>query len=304
VAERVPLPPLSAIRVFEAAARLKSFTRAGEELGMSQAAVSWQIKALEERLGTSMFRRLPREVVLTPAGERLAAAAGQAMNLLRTAIADLSETASGVLAITTLQTFAAQWLVWRMGAFQLAHPQIALRLDTSPRLVDLEHENFDLAIRAGPGKWPGLETVLLIPSVYTPLCAPELAQRIGGLEQPEQLLEAPLIGEPADWRAWFAEVGLGEAERRERFGFAADTQQFEVASALAGQGIALASPIFFHREIEAGRLVQPFEAVVAGPGDYWLAYPETRRRSPKIAAFRDWIVEAARSDPAVARYAK
>src|SRR5271154_5004448 len=126
--------PLSAIRIFEAAARLKSFTRAAEELGVTQAAVSWQVKALEQRLGQALFRRLPREVALTAAGERLALAASEAMRLLRTALTDLADQADGVLAITTGQSIAIQWLAPRIGAFQLAHPRIAVRLDTGERL--------------------------------------------------------------------------------------------------------------------------------------------------------------------------
>src|SRR5450432_2028877 len=164
--------PLSAIRVFEAAARLKSFTRAAEELGMTQAAVSWQVKALERRLGQVLFRRLPREVALTPAGERLARAATEAVGLLRGALADLIETGEGVLAITTLQSLATQWLAPRLGGFQLAHPNIAVRLETSGRVVDLAREPFDLAIRSGPGDWSGLESVYLFPAHVTPLCAP------------------------------------------------------------------------------------------------------------------------------------
>ena len=129
--------PLSAIRVFEAAARLGSFTRAAAELGMTQAAVSWQVKALEQRLDQPLFRRLPREVALTPAGERLARAASEAMTVLRSAFADLSASSDGVLSITTLQTFASQWLAPRVGGFQLANPGVAVRFDTSSRLVDL-----------------------------------------------------------------------------------------------------------------------------------------------------------------------
>ena len=139
--------PLSALRIFEAAARLGSFTRAADELGVTQAAVSWQVKALEQRLGQPLFLRLPREVALTPAGERLARAASEAMSLLRTALADLSETGQGVLVISALQSLASQWLAPRLGAFQLAHPEIAVRLETSARVVDLTRENIDVALR-------------------------------------------------------------------------------------------------------------------------------------------------------------
>src|SRR5579862_2207644 len=149
--------PLSAIRVFEAAARLLSFTRAAEELGITQAAVSWQVKALERRLDQPLFRRLPREVALTPAGERLGRAATDAIGLLRSAISDISDSGEGVLAISTMQTMATQWLAPRLGSFQLAHPKIAVRLESSSQIVDLTHDGFDVALRSGQGDWPGLD---------------------------------------------------------------------------------------------------------------------------------------------------
>src|SRR3954471_11862263 len=148
--------PLSAIRVFETAARLLSFTGAARELGMTQAAVSWQVKALERRLDQPLFRRLPREAALTPAGERLARAATEALGLLRGAVADLSDTGEGVLAISTLQTVATQWLAPRLGGFQVAHSKIAVRLESTSQIIDLSRDSFDVAIRTGSGGWPGL----------------------------------------------------------------------------------------------------------------------------------------------------
>ena len=293
--------PLSAFRVFEAAARLGSFTRAAEELGMTQAAVSWQVKALEKRLHQTLFKRLPREVVLTPAGERLARAATEAMTLLRGAVSDLSETSEGVLAITTIQTFAGQWLAPRLGAFQLANPNIALRLDTWPELRDLLRDNLDLAIRSGNGEWPGLEAVWLMPSIFSPLCSPALCERLQ-LKAPRDLLHAPRIGEAAWWRRWFAEAEVDTTEDHPGVVFQADVQQYEVASAMAGQGVALGSPIFFQREIAAGLLVQPFELAAHNSQGYFVAYPEERRRSPKIQRFRDWVLAEARADPMAQRY--
>ena len=200
--------PLSAIRIFEAAARLKSFTRAADELGVTQAAVSWQVKALERRLDQPLFRRLPREVALTPSGERLARAAGEAMSLLRAALSDLTETGDGVLAITTLQSLATRWLAPRLGGFQLAHPKIAVRLDTSGQLVDLNHEGFDVALRSGSGDWPGLECIYLFDAGRTPLCTPQLRADLGGLKRPEELLAATLVGLDEDWSEWFAAAGV------------------------------------------------------------------------------------------------
>lgn len=291
--------PLASIRVFEAAARHRSFTRAAEELGMTQAAVSWQIKALEGRLGQTLFRRLPREVALTEAGERLARAASEAMTVLRRAFSDLLDADQAVLSITTLATLATQWLAPRLGGFQLAHPELAVRLDTAAHVVDLSREGFDVGIRSGAGDWPGVEAVKVMPSVFTALCSPAFAAQ-HGIRTARDLLKAPRIGLDKEWAVWFAACGLaadGHAPSRLR----ADYQALEVASALGGQGVALASPILFAREIAAGLLVQPVACAVELIPDYayWLVWPEGRRRSTKIARFRDWILAEAEADPAI-----
>lgn len=297
--------PLSAIRVFEAAARLGGFTRAAEELGMTQAAVSWQVKALEQRLGQPLFRRLPREVALTASGERLARAATEAMNSLRGALSDISDRSDGVLAITTLQTFAMQWLAPRLGAFQVAHPQIAVRVETSNRVVDLLREEADVGIRAGKGGWPGLEALPLFPTSQTVLASPALLERLPPLTSPQDLVDAPRIGAAWEWALWFRAAGVDppsdalEAAPR----LIGDTQTLEVATALAGQGFALASPVLFSGELESGRLVQPFPVTVAMGQTYWLVYPQDRRRARKIAAFREWVLACVAADPAVDRYA-
>jgi len=292
--------PLSAIRVFEAAARLQSFTRAAEELGVTQAAVSWQVKALERRLDQPLFVRRPREVALTPAGERLARAASEAMSALRTALSDLTESGDGVLAITTLHTVANQWLAPRIGAFQISHPKIAVRIDTSGAIIDLARENMDVAIRSGSGAWPGLETHYLFPNIHAPLCTPEMQERLG-LATAQDLLDAPRIGAPEEWAVWFAAAGVGESlVTTPRL--AGDSQTLEVASALGGQGVALANPILFAGEIGSGRLVMPVPIHAHyGPG-YWLAYPADRRRAPKIRAFRDWLLACVTDDPMIKDY--
>lgn len=289
--------PLASIRVFEAAARLKSFTRAAEELGMTQAAVSWQIKTLEGRLGQSLFRRLPREVQPTEGGERLSRAATEALVLLRRAVSDLTEADEAVLSITTLATLATQWLAPKLGGFQVANPDLAVRLDTAPHLVDLTRENFDVGLRSGSGDWPGLESVRLMPSVFTPLCSPEMAERLK-LTAPADLIDAPRIGIEKEWAAWFALVGVApKAQPASRL--TADYQALEVAAAMGDQGVALASPILFAREIAKGLLVRPFPQTVELSAGYWLVWPHERRRARKIARFRDWLVDMAATDPAI-----
>lgn len=293
-----PLPSLSTVRVFEAVARRLSFTRAAEELGMTQAAVSYQIKALEDRLGQPVFERRGREIALTRAGERLAGASTEAMTLLRNAFADLQTKAEGVLAVTALISLSAAWLVPRLGRFQLDNPRLAVRLDTSARLIDLLHEDFDVGIRAGMGEWPGLTAHKLFPSLYTPLCTPRVWERLGAPAEPEHLRTAPLIGIREEWERWFSAAGadVPAIEIGPRVGY--DSQQFDVTAALAGQGVALASPIFFAPEIAAGRLLRPFPTVCSEGHHYWLAYPHARRAAPKIKLFRDWLLAEVASDEA------
>ncbi|WP_282007960.1 LysR substrate-binding domain-containing protein [Brevundimonas aveniformis] len=292
--------PLNSLRVFEAAARFGSYTRAAEALGMTQAAVSWQIRSLETRLEQTLFHRVGREMQLTSAGERLADAAGEAMAVLRAALDEVTEGEETVLAITTLQTLASLWLAPRLGGFQLAHPRLAVRLDTSARPVDLRREGMDIAIRAGNGDWPGLESIHLMPALITPLCTPDLVETLS-LDDPEALINAPRVGADEEWQLWFAQAGLGDAPPPSSR-FQAETQMIEVASALGGRAVALGSPIFFAADLASGRLVQPFETVASFADGYWLAWPAERRRTAKIAAFRTWILEAAAHDSMIARH--
>lgn len=296
--------PLSAIRVFEAAARLLSFTRAADELGMTQAAVSWQVKALERRLDQALFRRLPREVALTPAGERLARAATDAMTSLRAALSDISDSGAGVLTITTLQTFAIQWLAPRLGAFQVAHPEIAVRLDSANHVVDLMRGEADVAVRSsrGNGEWPGLESILLFPAAQTVLATPAAMAAMGSDPQPRDLLSVERIGSDAEWSAWFVNAGVeapGAAPAAPRI--TADNQVLEVAAAVANGAVAIGSPVMFAPDIASGRLVQPFEVYITDVGGYFLVYPKDRRRARKIAAFRDWLLDHVRVDRSAQR---
>lgn len=285
-----PLPPLPAVRAFEAAARLGSFTRAADELHMTQAAVSYQIKQLERRLGLVLFHRQPRQVVLTPAGARLAPAVLDAFRQLRTAFEQALERVDTQLAITALPTIAATWLVPRLGAFQLAHPQLAVRLDTAVQLVDLTQGEFDVGIRIGAGDWPGVDADFLLPSLFTPLCSPALRER---LRTPADLLALPRFGRERWWRAWFEAAGLPDADLAAKPGVELDVEQHAVTAAVAGHGVAITSPLFFEQDLAAGHLLQPFDVVVRDQRDYWLTYPTALRSSDKIGAFRSWLLAQA-----------
>jgi len=285
------LPPLAAIRAFEAAARLGSFTKAAEELGMTQAAVSYQIKILEERFGASLFVRKTREISLTEAGGRLAPRALEAFALLSESWESARNGAAGILSVTTLQTFASNWLAGRLGEFQLMHPRIAVRLDASSRLVDLSREEFDLGIRTGSGNWPGLIVHFLFKADYTPMLSPGLAESVGGIRIPADLYKLPFLG-PGDpwWANWFAAAGETFQPERVIQGPTLGVQALESIAAMNGQGVAILSRDLYPVELAQHRLLQPFEAVGSDGDGYWLVYPESRRNAPKVRAFRDWIL--------------
>jgi LysR family glycine cleavage system transcriptional activator len=295
---RMSLPPLASVRVFEAAARHLSFTRAASELGMTQAAVSYQIKLLEERLGTPLFLRRPRGLVLTEAGERLAPEVGRAFDLLRAAFAEFAATEGGTLIINTMHTFASQWLAPRLGRFQLIHPAIAVRLETTPRVIDFTREEADVVVRAGRGNWPGLTAIRLLDVRFTPMLSRGLADSIGGIREPADILKLPLIdaGDPW-WVVWLTAHGLPLDVLQRQTAPSLDTQALDANAAMAGLGVALLTPAYYRQELTDGRLVQPFGRVIDDGTGYWLAYPEGRRNVPKIKAFRDWIVAEAAKEP-------
>lgn len=290
------LPPMSAVRVFEAAARHQSFTRAAEELGMTQAAVSYQIRMLEDRVGTPLFIRMPRQVQLTARGQQLAPAVTQAFEALRAAFAGIEETVQSVIALTTLTTFAANWLIPRLGRFQQLFPNIAVQVSVDQKVLDLAQSEFDIGIRSGSGEWPGLEAHLLFPNQFTPVCSPELI-RGHTLQEPRDLLKFPIIS-PNDpwWRDWFAAAGIPDIDLSRRLDNSLGVQQFEGMAAMAGQGFALINPYFFPADLAAGRLVRPFDLLATTDRGYWLVYPKAQKRSAKIQAFRDWVLSEVASD--------
>jgi LysR family transcriptional regulator, glycine cleavage system transcriptional activator len=288
------LPPLAAVRAFEAASRLMSFTRAAAELGMTQAAVSYQIKLLEDRLGEPLFLRRPRDLALTEAGEHLAPRVRDAFDLLRDTFAGFEAREQSTLIINTMHTFAAQWLAPRLGVFQLMHPNIAVRLETTSRVVDFTREEVDVVIRSGHGVWPGLTAAKLLDVRFTPMLSPQLATSVGGINEPRDILKLPLI-EPRDpwWIQWFNEYGLPLRVLEEQTTPSLNMQALDANAAMAGQGVALLTPAFYAQEVADGRLLQPFEKVLGEGSSYWLAYLESRRNVKKIKTFRDWVVAEA-----------
>jgi LysR family transcriptional regulator, glycine cleavage system transcriptional activator len=292
------LPPLSAIRAFEAAARHGSFTKAAEELGMTQAAVSYQVKLLEDRVGAPLFLRQPRKVVLSDAGKRLAPAVAEAFQRLNAAFANLRETDGNVLSVTAVNTVCTNWLVPRLGRFQVAHPNIAVRLEASSRLVDFTQEDFDIGIRGGQGNWPGLKAHMLFPVLMTAVASPDFLKRHGPITKAEDLFNVTVLdGKDECWDRWFAAAGITQMRPLKGAGVEMPTQQMLGSAAMAGQGIALLTPALFDADLEAGRLVQVLP-IVCSDNDmqYWLVHRDGRQNVPKVKAFRDWVLSEVEQD--------
>jgi LysR family transcriptional regulator, glycine cleavage system transcriptional activator len=292
------LPPLAAIRVFEAAARHLSFTRAAEELGMTQAAVSYQVKVLEERVGAPLFLRLSRAVELTPAGRALAPAASEALERLASAFAAARKDTGGVLSLSVVPTFAAHWLAPRVGGFQLKYPEIAVRITATREVADFTRDDVDVAIRGGDGEWPGLVAHRLITIYFAPMLSPKLAARLGAPRQPADLLTFPLIGSDDPWwSAWFAAHGIDDYTPAGRPVTHMGDQHLEARAAIGGQGVAILTPAFYTAEVESGLLMQPFGEAREEGHSYWLCYPQARRNVPKIKAFREWVLAELEAGP-------
>lgn len=284
------LPPLSAVRVFEAAARHENFTSAAAELGMTQAAVSYQIRLLEERLGVPLFRREKKRVILTAAGRRAMPEVSRAFDALDGAFAEIRAEDEGLLTISTSATFANTWLAWRLGGFQMAHADMAVRLLVDERLTDFVSDDTDVAIRAGKGGWAGLEIEQLLKIDFTPMCSPEFLRRNGGTITPEDLLYLPQISPQDPWWSWWLREAGVEVDDCVRPGVRLDSQANEGHAAMAGQGVAMLTPFFWRNDLAEGRLVQLFDQLSTRGYGYWLCYPEHRKRVPKIRRFRDWLI--------------
>jgi len=255
------LPPLNSLRAFEAAARQLNFERAGDEIAVTASAVGQQVKALETWLGRPLFVRLPSKgVALTSVGERYAAALTELLDRLDEATARaLRAETSRALTVSTLASFAANWLIPRLGSLRERHPDLEVRVSVSSSRTDFAREDVDVAIRSGLGSYPGLRSDLLLEETFFPVCSAAL------LDDPTRPLR-----EPSNLR-----------------------HHTLVQAAAAGQGVALATNVLIGDYLEAGRLVRPFPHEVRGRYQYYVVCPEATADRPAIAAFRAWLAEAA-----------
>jgi len=293
------LPPLSAVRVFEAAARHENFTAAAVELSVTQAAVSYQVNLLEKRLGVLLFHRQGKRVALSDVGRRLAEKLSGAFAVMEAAFDAIRKDDAAMLTISTTNTFANEWFAWRLGSFQIANRNLGVRLHADDAPVDFARDEVDLAVRFGAGKWAGLLSESLLQEVCTPMCSPAFLAANGGRFAPADLLTLPQIS-PQDplWLQWFRAAGVKVPEGLFRQGVHMDSQAHCGNAAIAGQGVALLAPFFWQNDIAEGRLVCPFPDEVDTGVGYWLVYPDHRRNLPKVRRFREWLLAEISKDKA------
>ena len=293
--ERRRLPPLNALRAFEAAARHLNFSRAADELSVTPGAVSQQIQNLEDYVGAALFKRTPKGLLLTDAAQTALPALREAFDRLAEAASLLTAAVDGRrLTLTAPPSFAAKWLVPRLGAFERVHPQVDVWLSAAIELVDLTAGEVDIAIRYGAGRYPGLEVKRLFSETVIPVASPDhLAEH--ALNTPADLANHILLhdGSPdlddscPDWSMWLAARGLKgiDGMRGPRF----NQSSLVIEAAVNGRGVALAKRTLAAADLEAGRLVAPLQIATAVDFAYYLVHPKAKGRLPQVKAFVSWI---------------
>lgn len=291
------LPQLNALKSFEAAARHESFTRAAEELCVTQGAVSHQVKALESELGVKLFNRQRQRLIITEAGREYLNVVRDALDRIAMGTERLVQRqAAGVLTVSTSPDFAAKWLVHRLGRFAEAHREIDLRVSASPHHVDFAREDVDLAVRHGDGNWPGLDAVRLCPEKLFAVCSPKLVTGRNRVAGPADVLKFSLLHLDTSeaWAKWFdaAGVATGAALR----GPTLNRASMLIDAAVDGQGVALARTTLAAWDLLNKRLVRPFGVALPLSKCYWIVCPRATAALPKIALFRDWLLAEAADD--------
>src|SRR6516225_2643003 len=293
---RPRLPPLNALKAFEAAARHESFTRAAEELCVTQGAVSHQVKALEAELAIKLFNRERQRLIITEAGRDYLAVVRDALDWIAVGTERLLQRQNaGVLTVSTSPDFAAKSLVHRLGHFAEAHSTIDLRVSATMHHVDFAREDVDMAVRHGDGNWPGLDAVELSAEQLFAVCSPKLlsGRRLG---KPADILKFPLLhlDSRADWRKWLRVAGI--SDDNVRHGPVLNRASMVIDAAINGQGIALARTTLAAWDLLNGRLVRPFPESLRLSKTYWIVCPKATSKVPKIVTFRGWLLAEASQD--------
>lgn len=289
------LPPLNALRVFEATSRLFSAKRAAEELHVTPAAVSHQIKLLESHLGFPLFKRLNRQLILTELGQRYAAILQNVFKQLVDETTKLTRNLRSLLTISVEPAFAIYWLIPRLDQFKKLHPQIELRISANYEVIDLKKSDIDIGIRWGSGQYAGLKTQLLFHNEIFPVCSPKLLKK-HSIRKPNDLQHQVLLHETAaialadypDWRDWVKETKADKVNPE--VGLYFETGYLVIQAAIDGQGIALERAALVESAIKSGKLVRPFKhSLHETKNGYFLVYAENRQEDAKIQAFVKWM---------------
>ena len=286
------LPPLNALRAFEASARQLSFTKAAEELLVTQAAISHQIKSLEEFLGIKLFMRKNRSLLLSEEGQSYYLDIKDVFNLLHDATEKLlARGAKGAITVSLQPSFAIQWLVPRLNAFNLLHPDIDVRIKAVDQPDNSLTEDVDVAIYYGRGRWPNLQADRLQQGYLVPVCSPLLLAGNKKLEKLSDLTNHTLLHDTSrrDWKRWFKEIGVKGTNVNH--GPIFSHSSMVVQAAVHGQGIALAHNVLAKPDIDSGRLIKPFEEVLRSKNSYYVVCREHQADIGKISAFRDWVLD-------------
>jgi LysR family transcriptional regulator, glycine cleavage system transcriptional activator len=288
------LPQLNALKAFEAAARHVSFTRAAEELCVTQGAVSHQVKALEAELGIKLFNRDRQGLIITDAGRDYLGVVRDAFDRIAMETERLVQRqGSGMLTVSTSPAFAAKWLVHRLGRFVEAHPEIDLRISATMEHVDFAREDVDIAVRHGDGNWPGLDVTRLCVEHLFAVCSPALAR---GLTRQSDILKLPLLhlDERTAWSAWFDAAGIAGVDAIH--GPILNRASILIDAAIDGQGVALARTALSAWDLIHKRLVRPFSIALPLAKSYWIVCPKATASLPKLVAFRAWLLAQAGED--------
>src|SRR5210317_1774534 len=286
----MPTVPLNALRTFEAVASRLSFAKGAEALNVTPAAVSSQIRALEERLNQVLFHRHGRQISLTEAGQKLLPGVQRGLAELRQAVEVVSQDRSeGVLNVTMMPSFLQKWLMPRLAKFYNAKPEIDVRINVDNLLVDFDQSDMHSAVRLGPGKWAGLRSVKLMDDWILPVCSKKFLKKKGPFNSVEELQQHDFLFAPSEvWDPWFRKYG--ESSRDSRWSLLNDSLSILMA-AEQSEGIALSRWSLVSRDINAGRLVRPVEKVVKADWSHYFVAPPQYFDLPKVADFRDWLVE-------------
>lgn len=285
------LPPLNSLKCFEAAGRLLSFTNAARELNVTQAAISHQIKVIEEFLGVALFDRLPRRLVLTEQGKSLLPEVIEAFDKVSLAIGALSrEQYSNMLSVRLGTSFAAKWLSPQLKYFWLQYPEIDLCLYHANAAVDFEREQIDIAVTYGKGDWEGVVADLLLSLDFFPVCSPAFMHNDKPLTNIDNLRYYTLMHD-ASYECWHDWIKLAQVEGiRADKGTIIDDTNVLIQAAIDGQGIALGSTAFLQDHLDSGRLVKPFDIDLVNDFSYFVVCPESHLQNPAVRAFKEWLL--------------